>query len=322
MLGAILRFSSAQIMFHPYEFQLYGGGGISDVYTHILSTKHSVGRGYQTGVAMQFWFTKMLGINVGGEYAAYNNSSTLSENLVISNPGWHDDWFYNANHVKELRSEYNLSTVLYNYKEKLTIGTVNIPIAITLQTLGAYKYYFNFGMKIGFPIKSLTSYKVLESDMINSAYYPEIGTTLTYIPDYLLQNGQEQFVEHHSGYGKFENHISQGNVDFGISYSLYFETGMKFEINRVKLYFGAYFDYGLNDIRKGEDNLDFINHEEGYKIGQHFTTNPLLYSNKSPGVPLTDKVFPLSFGGKLRISYGFGEKKQHRARYVQSSRVY
>jgi hypothetical protein len=320
MLGAMLRFASAQFAFQPYEFQLYGGGGVSDVYAHVLSSKHGVGRGFQSGVAMQFWFTKMFGANIGGEYASYANSTTLSQNLTIYNPGWHDDWFYNANHIKELRSEYNLSTLLYNYKEEIQMTTINIPIALTFQTLGAYKYYFNFGVKIGIPIT--TSYEVLQADMINSAYYPEIGTTLTYIPGYLSPNGQEQFVEHHSGYGKYENHKGKGSADFAISYSLSFETGMKFEINRVKLYFGAYFDYGMNDIRKNKDAMDFINHTEGEVIGRNFTTNTLLYSNKSPGSPLTEKVFPLSVGGKFRISFGFGEEKRRRVRHVQSVGTY
>jgi hypothetical protein len=301
----------------PIELQFFGGGGLSDIYADVNASQHKFGVGGQGGVGFGYFFTPWMGMRIGVEYAQYNNSTVLAEKLNIYGTlpgegleGWYDDYQHHIVGEKDQASEYHLRTELINYTEKVSLSTINTSFGFTFQSLGNKKYYATVGYKIAVPIPSVTKCTVTAADIHNHAYYPFMNNTLEWQQTQGNVNSEHPWVEHHSGYGLFYDHFTESEFEVSLSHQIFFETGMKFDFGGHLLYVGVYVDYGVNDIRKSKTGMDFVNHKDGEKLGNNFTTNSLLLANQKPGVLLTEKVFPLAAG--LKITYGIGFGKQDR----------
>ena len=112
----------------------------------------------------------------------------------------------------------------------------------------------------------------------NEGYYPDYDNWLT-MPEF-------------AGFGTFTNQYFNGELKLAVTAMLAAEIGAKWKLGeKVALYTGFYFDYGLNNSLK--DKPPFVDYINSYPA--RFTTNSALPS-------LTDKINLMAAGIKLRFA--------------------
>jgi hypothetical protein len=257
-------FALAQKVSH--EFLISSGGGLSTLNYKLPTGKKNIGFGGEAGLGYTCLFTKMVGIHFGADIAFYNSNANLNGVKIITN-----------NLVDNEGDGFNMHTTLGNYKESQSAMFVNIPVMFQFQAGKTHKFYAMAGAKVGIPISG--KYKVSGGTLTNEAYYPEYDNWLT----------NQEFA----GYGTFSNRNSTGKLKLGISAAISVELGGKWRLgDKIALYTGAFFDYGLNNIAKKE-NQSFINYAASEQVS--FTTNSALPS-------LTSKMNIMAVGIKVRLA--------------------
>ena len=268
-----------------HEFSVYAGGGLSSLSYKLSSGNASKGGGGDFGVGYtyfldreravetgtvfhEFWGVYTgLGISVYNAKAKLNNVETVTANLRDSE----NDLF-------------DLHTTLSGYKETQSAIFLTIPVMAHFQMA---PFYVMGGIKAGIPLSG--KYKSKNATLINEGWYPE------------KQNWAK--TQTFAGYGSFRGKDFDGKLDLGLSMMLAFEAGMSWSINSAYLlYGGAYFDYGLNNIAKG-DNKKFINYVA--TDAENFTTNSVLssYVDDSNSTAFTSKVNTMAVGIKVRVAF-------------------
>ena len=178
---------------------------------------------------------------------------------------------------------FDLHTTLSGYSENQKAMFLNIPVMALFQI---EQFYAMSGAKIGIPVNGKYSSK--NATITNEAYYTELDNWLT--------------TQTFAGYGEFRGRDSDGKIDLGVSVALALEAGMKWGIgDKLSLYTGAYFDYGLTNVVKG-GNTQFVSYNAN--SAENFTTNSVLssYTDNSKSATFTDKVNMTAIGIKLRLA--------------------
>jgi len=207
-----------------HEILLSGGGGLSTMNYKLPSGKKNLGFGGELGLGYTCLFMDKVGFYIGADLSFYNTKATLDNLKVVT-----------ANLTDNEGDRFDMHTTLNTYKETLNAMFVNIPVMLHFQAGAKHRFYAMAGVKIGVPISG--KFKVSDATFTNEAYYPEYDNWLT----------KQGFA----GYGTFTNQNAQGNTKLGISAAVAIELGGKWKLgNKVALYTGAYFDYGLNNIAK------------------------------------------------------------------------
>lgn len=186
-------------------------------------------------------------------------------------------------------NDFEWRIALNDFKETQTGTYLNIPLMIQFKPESIDKIYANLGVKIGIPIKG--KYESKYSQLVTSGYYP--GTGVEY-PDIDFR-----------GLGEFDGKTSEGDLDLNVAFMLAAECGMKFQLSdNLKLYTGAYIDYGLNNIIKDNNKYRIISYDKNNPMS--FEYNSILhsgYSDEDTKKSYVDKVIPLSFGVKVRLGF-------------------
>ena len=218
----------------------------------------------------------MWGIHVGMGLGIYNATAKLNNVETIT-----------ANLRDNENDRFDLHSKLSGYNETQTAMFLTIPV------MGQYnidQFYVMGGIKTGIPLNG--KYKSKDATLTNRAYYPA------------WDNWAE--TQEFRGYGVFRGKSFDGDLDLGVSFMLALEAGMNWNLGgNLVLYSGAYFDYGLNDISKG-DKQRFINSEIfATSDASNFTANSVLasYSDGSKSTAFTDKVNTMAVGIKLRLAF-------------------
>lgn len=265
---------------HKHEFSVYGATGLST-----LKYETSVGNqkdlfGGSIGLGYSYFFTNNWALNTGAELSFYNAETTFNK---LSDSYMTVDIDNNA---------FELRSVISNYKEKQNASYLNIPIMLQHQvpTGSSHMFYAAAGMKLGIPLSS--KYKTSGATIVNTGYYGEFE------PEY----PEQKFM----GLGTFTDKNMNEDLKFKVAYLVALEAGMKWKLNSgMALYTGAYFDYGLNDIRESKRERDFV----AFNLAdpENFKTNSILmskYSKAGNSENLTKKVVPMAAGIKLRLAFG------------------
>jgi hypothetical protein len=88
------------------------------------------------------------------------------------------------------------------------------------------------------------------------------------------------------------------DIDLGFSAALALEAGTRFTLtDKIELYTGLYFDYGLNNVQKTNDSY-LLEYDYSFNVNES-----KLKSNSVLNTGLTDKVNLLSIGLKVRIGF-------------------
>ena len=285
MFAAISMQLSAQA---THEFSAHAGVGLSSLSYQLSQGKRSGGFGGDFGFGYTYFINREQAVETGtvsymnwgihsgiglGFYnakAKLNNVKTLAKGLDDGEPTF---------------SKFDLETTLSGYNETQKTMFLNIPVMGLLQM---DQFYAMGGFKFGIPVSD--KFKSKDATLKNRANYPDLG--------------KDVWIETQTfrGLGEFNGKNYDGKLDLGVAVMFSLEAGYKWSIaDNLSLYTGVYFDYGLNNVVKG-DKQAFINYPT--KSPENFTINSVLssYTDSGKSTTFTDKVNVMAVGIKVRVA--------------------
>lgn len=269
--------------FQKYEFTVGILGGVQ-----ALDYKLAVGKSNKpfsggVGIGYTYFFARNIGLATGLDLAFYNTKITLDN--------------YEGSHTafdNYIQKEFDFRYSLQNYEETQNAFYANVPVMIHYQFTNAKttNFYVAGGAKIGIPISG--KYKSKGANLKTSGYFPHDNSTLT----------SPRF----RGFGDFTTKKNDSELKYKMSFSLALEAGAKWDLpSDLSLYTGAYFDYGLNDIKESTNadlsliQYNAINPEDhifnGIAKSSHLTEDGTSSS-------MTSKVKLMAYGLKVRLAFG------------------
>jgi hypothetical protein len=253
-----------------HELSVYGIGGYSSInYTLGANGSKSSSIGGGAGLAYAININPSLGIVMGLEMSTYSAEASFANVKSEYNEGTELDLY---------RFGYSLK----NYREMQNVTLFSIPVMAQYSLplgSGSTRFYVSGGFKFGFPVSATAD--ITPGSVDTRGYYAFEDVEYTNLPQH--------------GYGTDELLPSvKEDFDLGFSAALSLEAGARFTLtDRIGLYTGLYFDYGLNNIQKTDDKslLEYNSISESI----------LKHSVLSTG--FTDRINLLSIGLKVRIGF-------------------
>lgn len=260
-----------------HELSIYSDGGLSTFFYKPAIGTQKLGIGGEGGLMYTLLFTKNIGLNIGAGVTFYQSTFFLDE--------LKDSYFA----IDYQGNDFEFRTVLSNYEEKQKGLFVHIPLSLYFQTDGKQKFYASIGAKIAIPVSG--KYVSSESQLQTSGYY-------------IFEN-MEYDTQEFIGFGNFIQSGKSEKLTLNFSVMLSAEVGGKWALgDKTSLYTGIYFDYGLNNIRKGdyEPMVRYAAADE-----QIVTLNPSwnvnCLSENQQRQAIVEKVNTMAVG--LKIAFGF-----------------
>lgn len=271
LYGGILPAQEAEQYFH-----LNLGGGQNNLAYNLQNGTEKGKFGYSINAAYSYFFSSQWGLQAGLGIQSFNTLSTLHLLTATADIDTDGDAY-------EFRTNYN------NWKEKQQAFYLEVPLVA--------QYRYNFGDKFGF-IASLgakvlipihTSYETAGGEITTTGYYSQWNVELSDMPQH--------------GFSTITNNY-KGNLSLKPAYMLIIDMGGLYKLSeKVDLYLGEYFNYGLNNVMTPDTK--FIYQQDG-------TYNSVLTSNQTNNLKL------FSAGIKIGLYFQLG-KKRHGAEDVQIS---
>ncbi len=222
--------------------------------------------GYTANLAFSHFFTPTIGIQTGIGIQTFSALSTL--NLTESTPAIDSD---GDTYIH--KSKFN------NWQESQQVLFVEVPLT------AQFTHRFNdkigllvtAGAKVSIPVNA--TYKTIGGEIVTSGYYPQFNIELTDLP----QHGFTTITQSYTGKYSF-NPACMAIAELGGTYKL---------SEKIDLYIGGYFNYGLNNILKPDTKT--LYEPDG-------TYNGVMETNQ------TTSLKPFSLGVKLGLYLKLGKK--------------
>jgi outer membrane protein OmpA-like peptidoglycan-associated protein len=271
----------------PNEWNVWAAGGWQALYYQTSYGSREDKAGGIFGLGYGHYFSEHWGFLLGMELSLYQSGFKMN-NL-------HDN--YDAADLDPYHSQkINFRYHTDNYKETQQLLNLNIPLMLQYQTYAwnNNRIYTAFGFKLGIPLES--KYRSKNTTVTSTGYYYDWWQELDDEREYL-------------GFGIFNNQPGSGKLNSGLSCIGTVEAGIKWNLgNKTDLYTGVYFDYGFNNIVKGDRHKQFVEYCS-YETGQFKTINSTLnsqytYEQGGETKTFTGKVSPIALGLKLRLGIG------------------
>ncbi|MDU1890650.1 MAG: outer membrane beta-barrel protein [Dysgonomonas sp.] len=262
-----------------HEVSVWGMGGSSSLKYDLKVGSASGGASGGFGVGYTYFVSNMIGLNTGLEFGFYKGTAKLNE---IKNSYETTDWE---------GKDFLFKSTISNYEETQNACLLNIPIMLHIQLPleKESKFYAAGGIKIGLPISG--TYKVKKGTIKNTGYYK--------FEDYEYDRPEEL------GFGTFQANETNEDFDLSTAIILSLETGIKWKLQeKLGLYTGIYFDYGLNDIGKEDRVNQFVEYNPASPrdFYQHsILTSQYITDTKTDS--FTNKIIPVAFGVKVRLAF-------------------
>jgi hypothetical protein len=258
-----------------HEISVYGGAGLS-VINYSLDKSGSRTDGSSSvagilGIGYTWNINDNFGLATGIEMSRYDGKASYDIISGEKEYGTGDDRF---------RFDYSMR----NYIEEQSAVMISIPaMAQYSAPLSDHvTFYLAAGFKFGLPVNAKAT--IFPGNLSASGhYYFENRTYYDDLPQYGFANSKPASVT--------------SDIALKVSAAMSIESGVRFSImDNMRIYTGAYFDCGLNNIRsKHEDML--VNYHE---------LNPSAYTYSSVlNTVHADKIKIFAVGLKLKISFGW-----------------
>lgn len=265
-----------------HEFSVHGGAGSAGLNYKPSDGTQKNSFGGQFGLGYRFFLNSKLGLVSGLEIAMYGAKFNLNQAKTrYTTSDFENETF-------EFRSEVN------GYEEKQSALLLQIPLMVQYQTVGKTQGYVAAGCKIALPMSG--KYKNSAASLNNSGYY----STESY----------EYTTQEFMGFGTFANRNNDEKLKLNPAIFVSVEAGVKWKLQGgFSLYTGAYLDYGLNNICKSSDPLQFVEYNQSSP--RDFKINSILnsqVSRNSASQSLVSKTKPMAFG--IKVSLAFGKSAQ------------
>ena len=268
-----------------HEISVTGGFGLSSLDFSIDNADRSDKTGGLIGIGYSYFINNNFSINTGMEVTFYSSDFSMKS-------------FTDSYKANDMEDDFLFNTSVTDYKEEQSTTFINIPIMGQYQmpVIGEHQFYAALGAKIGIPVTA--TYKTAGATYETSGTYDDIGT-ISDVPGL--------------GFDKFNGKRVKEDLDFKVAYMLALEAGMKWALSSsFSLYTGAYFDYGLNDIRD-KKNEKFLVYEPPYTgtKAENFKLNSMLHSQYTDGSgntkSISDKVIPFALGVKVKLAFSVSQ---------------
>jgi len=256
------------------EFSAYIGGGLSTLMYDMKGSDKSNGFGGLFGLGYTYFFTPNWGVGSGLEIAFYNAESEFKE---YKQPPY--------TFVDFEGNEMEFRSTLNGYKEEQSVMLLQIPLMLQYQRDYScnkfpklYALYAAAGTKIGFP---LTGNNKITADSVKNSGYRRYE-------DY------EYKTQKFMGFGTFADQKDEKELSLQTAVLLSAEAGAKWKLKEnLRLYTGAYIDYGLNSVTKRKPHpgraIEYNSQERTFAIEN-----------------LVDEAVPLAIGLKVKLSFSAG----------------
>jgi len=295
-----------------------GGGGFQYTPKGINSDGISKDKfGWNAKVGYSYYFTPQWGLSTGVGISYYRTVGKY--NTVFS-----QNEFYNLGKQVDddapvRPTNYELRVRLANWEEEQKSYFFEIPLMVMFKhkfgETQKHGFYFGLGAKLQIPIISST-YRVLDGKNttdkrlnVSGQYDPytdEHGVVNT-MPDVGAPGNPD--LSYH-GFGSIYNPGSaldwRGNLNLKMSIAGTAELGFLFGLHpRLDLMVGGYFDYGFNNIKKG-NNPALLTAPDKYlpdankKIGNGIDYNGMINSD------VTNKVNLMAYGARIGLQIKLG----------------
>jgi hypothetical protein len=250
---------------HVHEISAYAGCGVSKLsYSLREDGRVSGDYGFELGVGYTFNISESVGLTTGLEMTNYGSQANYTE---VSGR-------YDA--IDDLDKPVDFRFVARDYREQQSLYLLSIPVKVQFRTpiVPRIDFFAAGGFKVGIPLSASAE---ISQTLTTSGYYDYYHTTFTDLPE-------------HNYYTNLEINGSESKPDFGFTMLMSLEAGARFTLSdKTGLYLGAYFDYGLTDLRK-TSNKHLV--EYNRKLTYESVLN----------TALADKVSLMNVGVKVRIS--------------------
>jgi outer membrane protein OmpA-like peptidoglycan-associated protein len=239
-------------------FHFNVGGGLNALSYKLLDGTQQGQAGYALNAAYSYFFTPQWGIQTGIGLQSFSSLST--QNYLSKSPDVDTD-----GQTYEFRSNYK------NWQEKQQVIFIDIPLELQ------YKYTINkkvgiiasAGASISFPVSA--SYKTSGGTLTTTGYYSQWNVELSNMP----QHGFSTFTDF------------KGNLILKPAYMGIVDLGGLYKLSeKVDVYLGGYFNYGLNNVVTPDTKLMFQ---------PNGTYNGVFASSQ------TSEVKPFSVGVKIGV---------------------
>jgi OOP family OmpA-OmpF porin len=176
--------------------------------------------------------------------------------------------------------QYSMKTV--GYKETQQFLAAGVPLQLQFHTAGpGTQWYFNGGGKFIFP--SGANVTITAQQLTLSGYYPDYNVNVSNLPQH--------------GFGSITNWKASNTVVLKPAAALTAATGVSFNLSSgTRLYTGLYAEYGLTDLKSGNDSMPFVTYSPS-GISAIKASGVLNMQNAGP-------VKLLAFGLQIRLSFG------------------
>ena len=273
--------------------------------------------GWNAKIGYSYYFTPHWGLGTGVGISYYRTvgryNSDFVSNTIMGDPQGEYHLlgkYIDDDHIGVLK-DYELRVRLSNWHEEQKSYFIEIPLMVMFQhKFGETKkhgIYAGLGAKLQIPIiKSV--YKVLDGKdgdlRLNVSGKYEGDRTLD-----LGQPGDPNLPGH--GFGSISNPGTAldwgGDLRLKMSIAGTAEFGFLFGLGRrVDLMVGGYFDYGFNNIKKGENAAFMTSPNEYHPESNRAVGNGIGY-NGMINTDRTEKVNLMAYGGKIGLQIKLGK---------------
>jgi hypothetical protein len=254
-----------------HELSIYGLGGYSPmVYTLDKDGSASGNMGGGAGLGYTYNISSSFGIVTGVEMTTYGAETSF-------------DYIADEYTEEMVKQPYRFLYSLKNYEEKQRVTVFSIPIMARYSFplgSGSTDFYAAGGFKLGFPVSA-------KADITPGTATTSIHGILEDVPYTNLPN-----------HGLVTDALlpnTEKDLELGFSATFTLEAGARFSLtDRIDLYTGLYFDYGLNSIQKTNDR---------HLLEYNQSNETVFIHNSVLNTGLTDKTNLLSVGLKLRVGF-------------------
>lgn len=252
-------------------FSILGGGGIQNLkYSFQENSNHfQESTDYLLNVNYSHFLNSHWGISTGVGASRYSGHSILNFTSKNIETDYENDSY-------EFRAKFQ------NWEEKQYGLFWEIPLTLQFRQRLSNKDHLLLGVggKLSSPFK--TTYKVTDGEITTTGYYSQWNVEFSNLPQY--------------GFTTISNR-PKGDITLKTSYTLTADLGTLHQLNnRIGIYLGGYFNYGLNNILKKENKLI-------YESNGNY--NGVLSSSQ------VSNIKQFAYGVKVGLYFALGKKKQN-----------
>jgi hypothetical protein len=251
-----------------HEFSVYAALGMYNLSYKFDAGSVSGGFGNGAGLGYTYHISDKFGITTGAGYSLYAGKA--------ASDGFSGE--YNA--PDDVGDDFRFGYTVTGYEETQSAALLTIPVMAQYSVplgSGSTSFYAAGGLQFGIPISAKAT--ITPGSVTTNGYYAYENQLYENLPLHAFVDG-------------LAPPKSKNDIDLGLATILSLEAGLRFSLSeKLGLYTGLFFDYGLNNIQK-------TNNKE--VVGYHPSPSQFKY-NSVLNTRMVDKINLMNVGVKIKL---------------------